>query len=117
MFIWLLLNWGCFMQVGSLPSAFQSGVSGYQKAEQGVADAALQISRLNTEQERVAEAQITQQQTQEAAPPPPPKQEQPNVSLEAEAVNLIVNKKLAQASAKVIKTADDMVGTLIDIKV
>ena len=98
------------MQVGSIPSAFQSGVSGYQKAEQGVADAALQISRLNTEQERVADVQVKQaQETQPPKEPPP--------SLEAEAVNLIVNEKLAMANAKVIKTADDMVGTLIDIKV
>lgn len=105
------------MQVGSIPSAFQSGLSGYQKAEQGVADAALQINRLNTEQQRVAEAQVKQAQEVQPEPQADESQQQPRPSLETEAVNLIVNEKLAMANAKVIKTADDMVGTLIDIKV
>lgn len=99
------------MQVGSVPSAFQSGLSGIQKAEQGVADAAVQINRLNTEQERVAEVQAQPQQNTNDVP------QQDRPSLEAEAVNLIVNEKLAKANTKIIQTADEMIGTLIDTKV
>ena len=100
------------MQVGSVPSAFQSGLSGIQKAEQGVANAAVQINRLNTEQERVADVEAQpQQNTNDSA------QQQNRPSLEAEAVNLIVNEKLAKANTKIIQTADEMIGTLIDTKV
>ena len=100
------------MQVGSVPSAFQSGLSGIQKAEQGVTDAAVQINRLNTEQERVADVEAQpQQNTNDSA------QQQNRPSLEAEAVNLIVNEKLAKANTKIIQTADEMIGTLIDTKV
>lgn len=99
------------MQVGSVPSAFQSGLSGIQKAEQGVAESAVQINRLNTEQERVAEVQAQPQQNTNDAP------QQDRPSLEAEAVNLIVNEKLAKANTKIIQTADEMIGTLIDTKV
>lgn len=99
------------MQVGSVPSAFQSGLSGIQKAEQGVAESAVQINRLNTEQERVAEVQAQPQQNTNDTP------QQDRPSLEAEAVNLIVNEKLAKANTKIIQTADEMIGTLIDTKV
>lgn len=99
------------MQVNSsIPSAIQSGLNGIQKAERGVAESADQINRLNTEQDRVAQAdnQAAQNNVQEQRPEP---------SLEAEAVNLVVNEYLAKANTKVIKTADDMIGTLIDTKV
>lgn len=99
------------MQVNSsIPSAIQSGLNGIQKAERGVAESAEQISRLNTEQDRVAQADNQAAQTDIRAQRPEP-------SLEAEAVNLVVNEHLAKASTKVIKTADDMIGTLIDTKV
>lgn len=101
------------MQVNSsIPSAVQSGLSGVQKAQRGVADSAEQISRLNKEQDRVARsdnAQASQAQVQE--------QQRPAPSLETEAVNLVVNEYLAKANTKVIKTADEMIGTLIDTKV
>lgn len=99
------------MQVNSsIPSAIQSGLNGIQKAERGVAESAEQISRLNTEQDRVAQAdnQARQNDVRDRRPEP---------SLEAEAVNLVVNEHLAKANTKIIKTADEMIGTLIDTKV
>jgi flagellar hook-associated protein FlgK len=102
------------MQVNSsIPSAIQSGLSGVQKAEQGVADSAVQISRLNTEQDRVARSDNQARASQ----PEVREQQRPEPSLEAEAVNLVVNEYLAKANTKVIKTADEMIGTLIDTKV
>lgn len=99
------------MQVNSsIPSAIQSGLNGIQKAERGVAESAEQISRLNTEQDRVAQADNQAVQNDVRAQRPEP-------SLETEAVNLVVNEYLAKANTKVIKTADDMIGTLIDTKV
>jgi len=98
------------MDVSKVTSAIQSGLSGYQRAEQGVADAALNINRLNAEADR--------NRVEPDDPVPPDERNRPpNVSLEAEAVNLIVNEHLAKANVKVIKTADDMLGSLIDTKV
>lgn len=103
------------MQVNSsIPSAIQSGLNGIQKAEQGAAESAVQISRLNTEQDRVARAD---NQAAQEANVREQQQQRPDPSLETEAVNLIVNEYLAKANTKVIKTADEMIGTLIDTKV
>lgn len=98
------------MQVGQVPSAMQSSLNGINKAEQGVADAAVQINRLNLEQDQGKKVDL-QQQTQVQ------QQQKPQPSLEAEAVNLIVNEHLAKANVKVMQTADDMIGTLIDTSV
>jgi len=98
------------MDVSKVTSAIQSGITGYQRAEQGVAEAALNINRLNVEAD--------QQQAEAVAPAPViDNQHKVPVSLEAEAVNLIVNEHLAKANVNVIKTADDMLGSLIDTKV
>ena len=100
------------MQVNSsIPSAIQSGLNGIQKAERGVAESAEQISRLNTEQNRVAQADNQAAQNNDV------RDRRPEPSLEAEAVNLVVNEHLAKANTKIIKTADEMIGTLIDTKV
>jgi flagellar hook-associated protein FlgK len=93
------------MKIDNTASALYSGVQGLQKAQQGTAEAAQQISRLNSEQDRVNR---TDEQQELQAPAP---------SLTEEAVNLVVNEHLAKASTKVITTADDVMGTLIDTKV
>lgn len=97
------------MNINSTTSAIQSALRGYQSAEEGVAESALEISRLNlgpgqslSGEEAVVENTL---------------QQKPQPSLEAEAVNLIVNERLAQANVNVIRTADEMIGTLIDTKV
>jgi len=98
------------MDVSKVSSAIQSGLSGYNRAEQGVAEAAADINRLNVEADNAPRPPIEPQTEfgeNRAAP----------VSLETEAVNLIVNEHLAKANVKVIKTADDMLGSLIDTKV
>lgn len=99
------------MQIDQVPSAFNSGLNGIKKAEQGVEDAALQISRLNTEQDQVQGAKVENKEQLAA------EQNRPQPSLTEEAVNLVVNEHLAKANTKSIKTADDMIGTLIDTKV
>ncbi|MGS3143769.1 flagellar biosynthesis protein FlgE [Aeromonas sanarellii] len=75
-----------------IDSAMTTGVQGFQRAEQLADQASSQIARLNTPAgERVA--------------------------LPEELVNLKVAEQQAGASAKVIQTASDMLGTLIDIRV
>ena len=72
-----------------IDSAFNSGVQGFQRAEQIASN---QIARLNT-----------------------PSGDQ--VQVTDELVNLKVAEQQAGASAKVVQTASDMMGTLIDIRV
>ena len=93
------------MELKSIPSAIQSGLNGYQTAERGLAQAADNISKLNVNAANSAEGGT------EAV------QQTPAVSLTTEAVNLVVNEHLAKANVKVIQTADEVVGTLIDTKV
>lgn len=99
------------MQIDQVPSAFNSGLSGVKKAEQGVEDAAVQVSRLNIEQNQVQS--VTEDNKEKLAMAD--SRSQP--VLTEEVVNLAVNEHLAAANTKTIKTADDMIGTLIDTKV
>lgn len=75
-----------------IESAFNSGVQGFQRAEQIADRASSQIARLNT-----------------------PSGDQ--VQVTDELVNLKVAEFQAGASTKVMQTASDMMGTLIDIRV
>ncbi|MFM5399893.1 flagellar basal body rod C-terminal domain-containing protein [Aeromonas veronii] len=75
-----------------IDSAFNSGGQGFQRAEQIADKASSQIARLNT-----------------------PSGDQ--VQVTDELVNLKVAEQQASASAKVVQTASDMMGTLIDIRV
>lgn len=71
-------------------SAFQAGIAGVQSGVYGTSQNAAQIARAD---------QLSSQQLTEAL-----------VQLEA-------NKQQVQASAKVIETSSDMIGTLLDITV
>lgn len=102
------------MQVtGSVNSALTSGVEGFQKAEKQAEDAALQISRLQNAEQNTAGAAAQQTSNDRVNR----NASQQPVSLTEEVVNLAVSEHLAKASANVIKTADDVMGTLIDTKV
>ena len=99
------------MQIDQMPTAFNSGLNGIKKAEQGVEEAAVQINRLNTEQDQVQSVKIDNKEKLAMA------DSQPQPSLTEEVVKLAVNEQLAKANTKSIRTADDMIGTLIDTKV
>ncbi|AUV10848.1 MULTISPECIES: flagellar biosynthesis protein FlgE [Aeromonas] len=75
-----------------IESAMTAGVQGFQRAEQLAGQASSQIARLNTSAGE-------------------------QVQLPDELVNLKVAELHAGVSAKVIQTASDMLGTLIDIRV
>ena len=75
-----------------IDSAMTTGVQGFQRAEQLAGQASGQLARLGVE--AGDQVQVTD-----------------------ELVNLKVAELHAGASAKVIQTASDMLGTLIDIKV
>jgi hypothetical protein len=86
-----------------IQSALYSGVQGFQRASAGVAEATREINRR-------AQTGPTQQQpnlqTTEQRP-----------SLTNSLVRLGQEERNAQANAKTMQTADDMLGTVIDIRV
>lgn len=83
-------------------SAFYAGVQGFQNATDTANKAATDI---------VAQTTVTQSEPTQAST------NQSNASLTDSIVALNVAETQAQASAKVIKTADEMLGTIIDTKV
>jgi len=87
-----------------IKSAFNSGVEGFNNATQAASEAAANIARETTQPNETAEL---------ASPAP---QAEP-VNLTEEVVNLRVAEVQAQASANAIQTADETLGTLLDVTV
>ncbi|MCS3457139.1 flagellar hook-associated protein FlgK [Aeromonas sp. BIGb0405] len=79
-----------------IDSAFTTGLQGYQRAEQ----------RVDQASEAIASVSVARPEP-EAAP----------VALTDELINLKLGELQAGASARVIQTASDMLGSLIDIRV
>ena len=92
------------MQI-SASSAFNSGLSSVQSGQQRVNQAATDI----------ASASLPKPAAESAAPNPSNSQAQ-QVDLASSLVDLQIGKEQVQAGAKVIKTADDALGTLLDIR-
>lgn len=87
-----------------IKSAFNSGVEGFNNATQAASEAAANIASETTQPNETAEL---------ASPAP---QAEP-VNLTEEVVNLRVAEVQAQASANAIQTADETLGTLLDVTV
>ena len=95
-----------------IQSAFASGVQGYQRAEQGVREASLEIARQPVAQQEMQAAAEGELAAAEQAQPA--SQSQPVTEA---MVQLRMEERNAQANAKVIETADQVVGSLIDTRV
>jgi len=92
-------------------NAFAAGVSGLQQADRSIAQSAQRISELNVENSSV------EPQPEQAAQANQQVETQQPVNLTEEVVNLRVQELQSEAAASVIQTADDVVGTLIDLEV
>ncbi|PKM17247.1 MAG: excinuclease ATPase subunit [Gammaproteobacteria bacterium HGW-Gammaproteobacteria-15] len=97
-------------------SALYSGVQGFQRASAGVTDATIDINR----QTRANRLNETEQAVTQAVVAESPRQlqtaEQPG-SLTSSLVQLGQEERNAQANVKSIQTADEVLGTVIDIRV
>ncbi|MBL1377492.1 flagellar biosynthesis protein FlgE [Zobellella iuensis] len=94
----------------NIQSAFSAGLQGYQRAADGVTEASVNISRQNLNQ--VANRS-------DSAPEVNPDQfvdasQQPVTD---SLIQLKLDELHAQANANSIRTADEVLGTLIDIRV
>ena len=74
-----------------IDNAIQNGLNGFKNAQESISQSVHNIANLNNKES--------------------------NVNLEKELVNLVKQEHVAKANAKVIKTANDMIGVIIDIKV
>lgn len=92
----------------NLGSAFNAGVQGLQSASDGITESSVNIARAQTERENV--------EGSEPAPETREAQSQP-VNVTEELVNLRVEQFNAQANTRSIQTADEVLGTLIDVRV
>jgi len=91
-----------------IQSAFNSGVSGFRQATELASESASNIANRSTNPPAEPAAE------QQAASP---LATQPSTSITEDIVNLRVAEHQALASAKVISTADEVVGSLIDTRV
>lgn len=80
-------------------SAFSSGVSGFHSASRQISESS----------ERIANQPLSLDSASNV--------QQDGESVTAELINMKVAEVQAKASAKVITTADEMIGTLIDVTV
>jgi hypothetical protein len=92
------------MQI-SASSAFNSGLSGVHSGQQRVNQAASDIASVS----------LPEPAPESSAANPSNSQAQ-RVDLASSLVDLQIGKEQVQAGAKVIKTADDALGTLLDIR-
>jgi len=91
-------------------SAFSSGISGLNKASEQITESSQSIATQSIDSES-SDAGFSDQATSAAIS---------NSSVEpvtAEMINMKLAEVQAQSAAKVITTADDMVGLLIDVSV
>lgn len=89
------------MEIGS---AFSSGLEGFQRSSNQISQETANINRQTLAQEPSPEAQAAQQAEQSR-------------SLESSVVNLTSELNNAQANVRSIETADQVLGSIIDIRV
>lgn len=100
-----------------LQSAYASGLQGLQRASSGITEASLNINRESINEQRVRNAQETAAVDQAAQQRQAPAAEPVNPSLEQSLVQLVTEQNYAEANVKSIKTADEVLGSVIDIRV
>ena len=97
-----------------IQSALYSGVQGFARASAGVTDATLEINR-QTQQNRQNETEQAVAQT--AVPQQASVAPRESASLTDSLVQLGQEERNAQANVRSIQTADEVLGTVIDIRV
>ena len=92
-------------------SAIQSGLDGYNRASYGIERAAQNISSATARTEQQPETQPASEQEGVTQPV------QSSAEISQELVNLRVEQRNAEANANTIRTADEVLGTILDVRV
>lgn len=94
----------------NIQSPFSNGIQGFQRAADSVTDATLNISRANT-------SALTHESSTRSAVNPDQFVDASKKTVTDSLIQLKEAELHAGANVKSIQTADDMLGTLIDIRV
>ncbi|EIW88319.1 hypothetical protein AGRI_11732 [Alishewanella agri BL06] len=102
-----------------IQSAFGAGLQGLQRASNGISEETLNINRQTTlnrqqQQQQVDAAQDQQAQVDATARP---QQAAPATDVTQSLVRLEQQELSAQANVRSLRTADEMLGSIIDIRV
>jgi len=98
-----------------LQSAYTSGLQGLQRASNGITEATVNINREAVNQQRALNAQQSNAATQQAQQMEPVTAQPKSPALEQSLVQLTTESLYAEANVRSIKSADEMLGTLIDV--
>jgi len=103
----------------AISPALNSGVQGFQRASQEITESTRNINRAAQEQQAQKNNQIDRDQNLDAARTDEviAQPAQPPAKIDEELVNLKVEQFNAQANVSTIQTADEVLGTLIDVRV
>jgi hypothetical protein len=98
-------------------NVMSSGLEGFNRASKGIEQASLEINKASaqnqSQEQLVQQRQLQAASTEEAVVAPVPQPTKVDESL----INLKLEEMNAKANTQSIKTADEVLGTLIDIKV
>lgn len=102
-----------------ISSAYNSGAMGLQRAAKGMTEATVNINRETTNQQRVQNAQdaAAVQQTTARQNTVMNSATSGTPSLEQSLVQLNVEQRNAEANVRSMQTADEVLGSVIDIRV
>ncbi len=95
-----------------IQSAFTAGMQGLQRASAGITEETININR-QTQQNRVQEQEVAAQTTADTTPTPTQQPQDINQSL----VRLEQQQLQGQANVRSLRTADEMLGSIIDVRV
>ncbi|WP_022942757.1 hypothetical protein [Psychromonas hadalis] len=91
-------------------SAFNSGLAGFQDASAQLSNASSRIAQAGKAETKLTGEQLPSESLSSSA-------ERAPISITTELINMKITELQAKASAKVISTANEMAGTLIDTTV
>lgn len=102
-----------------IQSAYASGAMGLQRASNGITEATVNINRETTNQQRLQNAQdnAAAERNRNAQTPPVTENRAATPSLEQSLVQLTAEQRNAEANVRSIETADQVLGSVIDIRV
>lgn len=95
-----------------IQSAFTAGMQGLQRASAGITEETININR-QTQQNRIQEQEVATQATAETTATPTQQPQDINQSL----VRLELQQLQGQANVRSLRTADEMLGSIIDVRV
>jgi len=95
-----------------IQSAFTAGMQGLQRASAGITEETININR-QTQQNRIQEQELAAQTTADTTTTPTQQPQDINQSL----VRLEQQQLQGQANVRSLRTADEMLGSIIDVRV